>query len=107
MNNGIYYVWGSIRLTPSLSQSNDVKGVVTNKFLEEVRFVNGIGDCSCRSNIETRERHSGINYNRTWVSSTFPDSKRSRVIRYLVRNRERFERVRFDWYGCKAGRRKE
>ena len=41
------------------------------------------------------------------LSSTFPDSKKSRVIRYLVSNRERLERVRFDWYGCKDGRRKE
>jgi len=41
------------------------------------------------------------------LSSTFPDSKRSRVIRYLVRNRERLEKVRFDRYRCKDGRRKE
>jgi len=41
------------------------------------------------------------------LSSTFPDSKRSRVIRYLVRNRERLEKVRFDWCGCKDGKRNE
>ena len=41
------------------------------------------------------------------LSSTFPDSKRSRVIRYLVRNRECLEGVRFDGYRCKEGRKKE